>query len=123
MILEAEAKRAAAEKETQAKKMLAEAVQAESAAPGLAEVQVQLARADATEKVGAAEALVIERKAVAEAKGLEAKAAAVEKQGTSEANVLRLNYSSEATGIEEKANAIKLFDGVGKEHEEFKLRL
>jgi hypothetical protein len=103
--------------------MLAEAIQAETAASGLAEVQVQLARADATERVGAAEASVIERKAVAEAKGLEAKAAAVEKQGTAEANVLRLKYSSEATGIEEKANAMKLFDGVGKEHEEFKLRL
>jgi hypothetical protein len=36
MILEAEAKRAAAEKETHAKKMLAEAIQAETAASGLA---------------------------------------------------------------------------------------
>ena len=34
-----------------------------------------------------------------------------------------LESFSEATGIEEKANAMKLFDGVGKEHEEFKLRL
>ena len=29
----------------------------------------------------------------------------------------------EAKGIEEKAEAMKLLDGVGKEHEEFKLRL
>jgi flotillin len=123
VVIEAEARRAAAEKETHAKKMLAEAIQAEEAAMGLAEVQVQVARADALEKTGSAEANVIERKAVAEARGLEAKAAAVEKQGTAEANVMRLKYSSEATGIEEKANAMKLFDGVGKEHEEFKLRL
>ncbi|MEO1973951.1 MAG: flotillin family protein, partial [Pirellulaceae bacterium] len=32
-------------------------------------------------------------------------------------------FSSDAAGIKEKANAMKLFDGVGREHEEFKLRL
>ena len=36
---------------------------------------------------------------------------------------MQQKYSAEATGIEEKANAMKLFDGVGKEHEEFKLQL
>jgi hypothetical protein len=66
---------------------------------------------------------VLERKAVAEAKGLEAMADAKEKDGTAEATVMHLKYSSEAKGIEEKADAMKLFDGVGKEHEEFKLRL
>ncbi len=123
VVIEAEAQRAAAEKETHAKKLLAEAAQAEKAAPGLADVQVQVAQADALEKTGAAEANVIERKAVAEARGLEAKAEAIEKQGTAEANVMKLKYSSEATGIEEKANSMKLLDSVGKDHEEFKLRL
>jgi flotillin len=123
VVIEAEARRAAAEKETQAKKMLAEAQTAESAAEGMAEVQVMEARADALEKEGTAEANVLQKKAVAEAKGLEAKAAAVEKQGTAEAHVMQLKFSSEAAGIEEKANAMKLLDGVGKEHEEFKLRL
>jgi hypothetical protein len=52
-----------------------------------------------------------------------AKADAEERQGTVEASVMQLKFSSEARGIEEKANAMKLFDGVGREHEEFKLQL
>ncbi len=123
VVVEAEAQRASAEKETAATKMLAEAKTADEAASGLAEVRVIDAKADATEKYGTAEANVLQRKAVAEAKGQEAKAAALEKEGTAEAQVMQLKYGAEATGIEEKANAMKLFDGVGKEHEEFKLRL
>ena len=119
----AEADRQKAEKETQATKMLAEAKQADVAADGLAEAQVQEAKATALEKEGFAEAAVVQRTAEAEAKGLEAKAVGVEKHGTAEAEVMRLKYSSEANGIEEKAGAMKLFDAVGKEHEEFKLRL
>jgi hypothetical protein len=60
---------------------------------------------------------------VAEAVGLTAKADATQKQGQAEAEVMRQKYHSEAAGIEEKAGAMKLFDTVGKEHEEFKLRL
>ncbi len=119
----AEADRQKAEKETQAIKMLAEAKQADVAADGLAEAQVQEAKATALEKEGFAEAAVVQRTAEAEAKGLEAKAVGVEKHGTAEAEVMRLKYSSEANGIEEKAGAMKLFDAVGKDHEEFKLRL
>ncbi|MCA9153262.1 MAG: flotillin family protein [Pirellulaceae bacterium] len=122
-VIEAEASRAASEKKMQATKMLAEGRTADAAAEGLAEANVQKAKAEAIEKTGVAEASVIERKAVAEAKGQEAKAAAIEKTGTAEANVLKLKYSSEAAGIQEKAEAMKLFDGVGREHEEFKLRL
>jgi hypothetical protein len=114
--------------------MLAEAAQAEKAAPGLADAQVQVATAEAiektglaeatvTEKTGLAEATVIETKAVAEAKGDEARAVAIEKTGYAEATVMQQKFSSEATGIQEKAEAMKLFDGVGREHEEFKLRL
>ncbi len=123
VVVEAEAKRAAAEKQTEATKMLAEAKTADQAAGGLAEAQVITAKADANEKHGTAEANVLQKKAVAEAKGIEARATATEKQGTAEATVMKLKFSSEATGIEEKANAMKLFDGVGREHEEFKLRL
>lgn len=122
-VVVAEADRAAAEKKTAATKMLAEAKTADHAAIGLADAQVIEAKATAHEKQGTAEANVLERKAVAEAKGKEAIASAIEKEGTAEANVLRLKFSADATGIEEKANAMKLFDGVGKEHEEFKLRL
>jgi hypothetical protein len=103
--------------------MLAEAKQADQAALGLADVQVQIARADATERQGTAEATVTEKKAVAVARGREANAVAIQKEGSAEAAVMRLKFSSDAAGIKEKANAMKLFDGVGREHEEFKLRL
>lgn len=152
VVIQAEARRSAAEKETDAKKMLAEALTAEEAALGLAEAHVMTTKADAVQKHGLAEATVLQRKAEAEAKGLEAKAAAVEKQGTAEAvvlqrkaeaqakgeeakavaieksgaaeaKVLELKFSADAQGITQKAEAMKLFDGVGREHEEFKLRL
>ena len=94
IVVLAEANRTAAEKETEAKKLLAEAIQAETAAPGLAEAQVQMERATA-----------------------------IEKEGTAEAKVIELKFQADAKGITEKAEAMKLFDGVGKEHEEFKLKL
>ena len=94
VVIEAEAAQAAAAKQSAAKKMLAEAVTAETAAPGLAEAQV-----------------------------LEAKADAIEKQGVAEAKVIEIKATSEAQGITAKAQAMKLFDGVGREHEEFKLQL
>ena len=94
VIIEAEAAQSAAVKQAAAKKMLAEALTAETAAVGLADAQVMVAKADALQKQGLAEAKVIEVKA-----------------------------GSEAQGITAKAQAMKLFDGVGREHEEFKLRL
>ncbi len=123
VVIVAEADRVAAEKQTHATKMLAEAKVADEAASGLAQASVQEAKAVSLEKEGHAEASVLQRKAEAEAKGLEAKAVAVEKHGTAEAEVMRVKYSSEANGIQEKAESMKLFDSVGKEHEEFKLRL
>jgi len=144
-VISAEARRAAAEKDTAAKKMLAEGIAAEEAALGVAEANViekkavaeargMEAKADAVEKHGTAEATVLERKAVAEAKGMEAKAEAIEKTGTAEATVIERKHLAEATGIEkrqlaeatginEKAKAMKVFNEAGKEHEEFKLRL
>ena len=123
VVIVAEADRVAAEKQTHATKMLAEAKVADQAASGLAQANVQEAKAVSLEKEGHAEASVLQRKAEAEAKGLEAKAVAIEKHGTAEAEVMRVKYSSEANGIQEKAKSMKLFDSVGKEHEEFKLRL
>ena len=123
VVIVAEADRVAAEKQTHATKMLAEAKVADEAASGLAQANVQEAKAISLEKEGHAEASVLQRKAEAEAKGMEAKAVAVEKHGTAEAEVMRAKYSSEANGIQEKAESMKLFDDVGKEHEEFKLRL
>ncbi|MGV3754832.1 MAG: flotillin family protein [Verrucomicrobiota bacterium] len=112
VVLTAEAHQQSAERESTAKKRMAEAVVAETAAPGLGEAQVLEARAVATEKQGTADARV-----------LEAKAVAAEKQGTAEAKVMELKFAAEAQGITEKAEAMKIFDGVGREHEEFKLRL
>ena len=94
IVVTAEANRVSAEKETDSKKMLAEAMQAEVAATGLAEAQVTLE-----------------------------KAVALEKEGTAEAKVFELKFEADAKGITQKAEAMKLFDGVGKEHEEFKLKL
>ena len=94
IVVRAEADRTAAEKTMEAKKLLAEATQAEVAAPGLAEAQVTMEKAEA-----------------------------IEKEGTAEAKVAELKFQADAKGITEKAEAMKLLDGVGKEHEEFKLRL
>ena len=94
VVIEADAQRDAAEREMQATKMLAEAKTADSAAVGLGEAQVEEAKADALQKTG-----------------------------TAEAEVSLLKYQSEAKGITDKAEAMKLFDDVGKDHEEFKLRL
>ncbi len=92
------------------------------------------AKAVALEKQGTAEAHVLELKGLAEAKGIEAKALAeakggeamattIEKKGTAEASVLSKRYSAEALGIKEKSDAMKNFDGPGRDHEEFKLKL
>jgi hypothetical protein len=94
VIIKADADREAAFKQTEAKKALAEATQAETAASGLGEAQVKVAMADA-----------------------------IEKEGTAEARVMELKFAADARGITEKAEAMKLFDGVGREHEEYKLQL
>jgi len=93
-LIEAEANFKAAEKNADAKKTLAAASVKEHAVEGTAEAEV-----------------------------MEVKAQAIEKQGTAEAKVLELKFHAEADGIRDKADAMKLFDGVGRDHEEFKLRL
>lgn len=93
-VIEAQAGRDASEREADARKILADAKAQEEAVIGMGEARVLEAKAEATEKFGRAEAAVIGEKAFAEAEG-----------------------------IEKKAEAMKLFDGVGREHEEFKLQL
>ena len=121
--IEAQAKKEASEKEAEARKTLAEARAKEEATIGLSEAEVMHAKADASERQGIVEALIIEKKARAEAAGIEAKAEAIKKEGLAEADVIKEKALADAAGIEEKANAMKKLDGVGKEHEEFKLRL
>ena len=93
-LIDADANLKAAEKNAAAKKSLALASVKEHAVAGTAEAEV-----------------------------MEAKAVALEKEGTAEAKVLELKYHADADGIRDKAEAMKIFDAVGKEHEEFKLRL
>ncbi|QDT96011.1 flotillin family protein [Gimesia aquarii] len=130
VVIEAEAEKTATEKKSDAIKVMAEAKTADGAAIGLADAQVMIAKASATEKTGQAEANVeiakaeaTEKTGEAEANVMIAKAEGTEKSGTAEANVMKLKFSSEANGIVEKAKAMKLFDGVGREHEEFKIQI
>ena len=121
--IEAQAKKEASEKEAEARKTLAEAQAKEEATLGLSEAQVMHAKAEANERQGLVEATIIEQKAKAEASGIEAKAEAIKKEGLAEAEVIKEKALADAAGIEEKAEAMKKLDGVGKEHEEFKLKL
>lgn len=144
-LIEAEAGQKAATQEADAIKILADAEATKQAAVGLAEAKIMEAKADAREKQGEAEASVLEAEAIARAKGIEVesqakavgdrelgkadaevinlKAAAEKEKGMAEAAVLEQKLRSEAEGIKEKAAAMKQLDGVGKEHEEFKLQL
>ncbi len=144
-ILEAKAAQEAADKEAAAMKILAEAKAAQDAAIGIAEAQVIEAKALAKEKEGNVDARIIESTAKAEAEATKAKglaeAEATKANGIAEAEVIeaiananekegmatnRVNdekFTVEAKGIEAKAAAMKKLDGVGKDHEEFKLRL
>ncbi len=132
--IEAQAQKEASEKEAQSRKTLAEATAKEEATIGMSEAQVMHAKAEAHERQGLVEATIIEKKAKAEAAGILAKAEAFKEEGIAEAEVIKEKAlakaagdkeiaMAEAAGIEEKAEAMKKLDGVGKEHEEFKLRL
>ncbi len=144
-IIEAHAAEEAATKEAEAIKIMAEAEAKKFAAQGLSEAEVKEAMATALKHEGEAEASIIEAKAEAEAKGIEAKAiaqaqadqqlglaeakvieakaSAMREQGLKEAEVIEAQAKAEAQGISDKAEAMKQLDGVGRDHEEFKLRL
>ncbi len=124
----------AAAKEADSKKRLAEGVQAEVAAPGLAEAKIQEAKADALEKEGIAEAKVLEAKATAKekegfaeasiiaAKG-ESEALAEKQVGTAKAEVTREQFKAEADGLTEKFDAMNSMSDKAREHEEFRMSL
>jgi uncharacterized membrane protein YqiK len=104
-LLLAEARQQAAELDTRAKIRLAEGEQAQAAAEGLADVQVRERGAEAIEKVGRAEAVVVREKALAGA------------------DALRERLKGEAEGLTEKAAAMAALDDASRGHEEFRLRL
>jgi hypothetical protein len=101
----AEARQQAADLDARAKIRLAEGVQAEAAAAGLADVQVRERGAEVIEKEGRAEAVVIREKALAGA------------------DALREKLKGEAEGLTEKAAAMAALDDASRGHEEFRLRL
>jgi len=112
LLIDAEARKEAAAREAEARKIIAEAQAKEEAAIGLSEAEVMIAKAEAEEIQGTKAATIIEKKAEA-----------LRKEGLAQAEVVREKALAEAKGIEEKAEAMKKLDGVGKEHEEFKLQL
>ncbi|MDX1907867.1 MAG: flotillin family protein [Bacteroidia bacterium] len=81
------------------------------------------ANAGAEKAQGLSIAAVTIEKGLADAKVLEAKALATQQMGQAEAQVIELKAVAEAKGMESKADAMKKMDGIGRDHEEFKLRL
>ncbi|MEU1080232.1 flotillin family protein [Streptomyces sp. NPDC005908] len=112
----AEARLKTADLDAQAKLRLAEGVQAESAAEGLAAVQVRDKEAEVIEKAGRAEAEATEARLRAEAEGARAKALA-------EAEAVGSKLRAEAAGLTEKAAAMAALDEASRGHEEYRLRL
>ncbi|MEU9547597.1 flotillin family protein [Streptomyces werraensis] len=112
----AEARLKTADLDAKAKLRLAEGVRAESAAEGLAAVQVRDKEAEVIEKAGRAEAEVTEARLRAEAEGARAKAVA-------EAEAISGKLRAEAAGLTEKAAAMAALDEASRAHEEYRLRL
>ena len=145
----AQAELEAAAKTAEAKKKLAEGIEAERAAPGLADARVREVTAAAIEKEGLAkarvvaetmgaeakgaqdkgmaEAKVLEERMLAQARGEEqmgaAKAKAAKDVGLSEAEVMREKYRSEAEGLSEKFGALDALSDTARAHEEFRMQL
>ena len=123
----AQAELEAAAKQAEAKKRLAEGIEAERAAPGLADARVREVTAAAFEKEGLAQARVTAETLAAEAKGAREKGAAeaevIKQVGLSEADVMRQKYHSEAEGLTEKFGALDALSDQARAHEEFRMQL
>ena len=102
----------AAQQDALASQRRAEGAQAETAAPGLADVQVERERADAIRATGLAEVEV--KKADAEA---------VEQLGQAEGEATKAKLAGEGEGLSAKAKGVGAMTSAGQEHEEFRLRL
>ncbi|MET7689169.1 flotillin family protein [Streptomyces sp. NPDC005483] len=112
----ADARLKCADLDARAKLRLAEGVQAEAAAEGLAAVQVRGKEAEVTEKTGRAEAAATEARLRAEAEGAREKALA-------EATGIGEKLKAEAAGLTEKAAAMAALDDASRGHEEYRLRV
>ena len=123
----AEARLKSADLDARAKLRLAEGVQAETAAAGLADVQVRDKEADVIEKAGRAEAEATGARMRAEAEGTEARLRA-EAEGTrakalAEATAIGEKLKAEAEGLTQKAAAMAALDDASRGHEEYRLRI
>ncbi|MYR61687.1 flotillin family protein [Streptomyces sp. SID625] len=134
----AEARLKSADLEARAKLRMAEGIQAEAAAEGLAAVQVRDKEAEVIEKAGRAEAEATQARMLAEAEGTQARMRA-EAQGTearlraeaegaqakavAEATAIGEKLKAEAAGLTEKAAAMAALDDASRGHEEYRLRL
>ncbi len=110
-------------KEAEAKKKAAEFYAEQQVIDAKANEDASVKNAEAKKLLAAASVKEHAVDGTAEAEVMEVKAVAIEKHGTAEAKVMELKYHAEADGIRDKAEAMKIFDAVGKDHEEFKLRL
>lgn len=130
-VLAAEAELEAAQRQAESQKRLAEGLQAEDAASGLAKAKVQEAMAVAAEKQGLAEARILQGKIEAKAAGeekhglaqariREADAVALQKYGLAEAGVIEEKLKGQARGEEEIGMAqvrIKQADAASEEEQ------
>ncbi|MFF8099553.1 flotillin family protein [Streptomyces sp. NPDC016640] len=112
----AQARLKTADLDAQAKLRLAEGIQAEAAAEGLAAVQVRDKEADVIEKAGRAEAAATEARLRAEAEGAQAQALA-------DAAAIGEKLKAEAEGLTQKAAAMAALDDASRGHEEYRLRV
>jgi len=141
----ADAELEAADREAKAMIRKAEGAQAEQAASGLAAAKVKEAAAIADEKAGMVKARVDREQMTAVANGKEeqgmadvrvrsadadviektgrAEAVMIKEKGLAEAIMVQEKLGAEAKGLADKAESMKLLDGVGKEHEEFRIAL
>ncbi len=123
----AEARLKSADLDARAKLRLAEGVQAESAAAGLADVQVRDKAAEVTEKAGRAEAVATEARLRAEAEGTEARlragAEGSRAKALAEATGIGEKLKAEAEGLGQKAVAMAALDDASRGHEEYRLRI
>ncbi|MET9364886.1 flotillin family protein [Streptomyces sp. NPDC006632] len=123
----AEARLKSADLDARAKLRLAEGLQAEAAAEGLAQVQVRDKEAEVIEKAGRAEAEATGARLKAEAEGSRLKAlaaaAGTQAQATADAAMIGEKLKAEAEGLTEKAAAMAALDDASRGHEEYRLRL
>ncbi len=123
----AQAELEATAKESEGKKRLAEGIEAERAAPGLADARVREVTAAALEKEGLAKARVVAETLSAEARGAQDKgvveAKVIKDVGFSQAEVLREKYRSEAEGLTDKFAALGAMSDQARAHEEFRMQL